>query len=88
MKTTLHNMSSLYDYEFNQKLTKYSDNGRVFNDKELIKYANYYKKKSGREFIYYKFLDKSKSMVQRFFLTNNRNSKLYKFAKSIYYKIK
>ena len=33
-------------------------------------------------------LDKSKSIVKRFFITNDRNSKFYKFAKSMYYKIK
>ena len=88
MKTTLHNMESLYDTEFNQKLTKYSDNGRVFTEEQLKKYYKFYTKKSGREFIYDKFLDKSKSIVKRFFITNDRSSKFYKFAKSMYYKIK
>lgn len=88
MKTTLHNMESLYDSEFNQKLTKYSDNGRVFTEEQLKKYYKFYTKKSGREFIYDKFLDKSKSIVKRFFITNDRSSKFYKFAKSMYYKIK
>ena len=88
MKTTLHNMESLYDTEFNQKLTKYSDNGRVFTEEQLKKYYKFYTKKSGREFIYDKFLDKSKNIVKRFFITNDRSSKFYRFAKSMYYKIK
>ena len=37
-------MESLYDTEFNQKLTKYSDNGRVFTEEQLKKYYKFYTK--------------------------------------------
>lgn len=88
MKTTLHNMSSLYEGNFNQKLTKFSDNGRVFDEENLFKYMKFYNQKSGREYIYNMFLDKSKSVFQRLLSAQDKESKFYRTIKSFYYRLK
>lgn len=86
MKTTFFGISSLYDHEFNQLLTKYADNGKAKSEEEVDKYIQIYRKRVGRDFIYHSFLDKSASILNRFLV--NRNSKARRALKYIYYKIK
>ena len=59
MKTTLHDMQSLYEGDFNLYLSKYADNGRAETISELEEYFKLYKQRFGREYIYDTFLDKS-----------------------------
>ena len=87
MKTTLHGMRELYDGDFIQYLSKYADNGRAETIPELKQYFKVYKQRSGREYIYQTFLDKSKSIFNRF-ISNDRGSLLYRKAKQIYYYLK
>jgi len=81
-------MSSLYEGNFNQKLTKFSDNGRVFDEENLFKYMKFYNQKSGREYIYNMFLDKSKSVFQRLLSGQDKESKFFRTIKSFYYRLK
>ena len=87
MKTTLHGLNSLYDYDVSTIISKYADNGLVETEEELRAYLREYKRRAGREFIYDSFLDKSKSIFRRL-VSSNRGSKIYRSAKSIYYKLK
>jgi len=86
MRTTFFGLNSLYDYEFNQLLTKYADNGKAKTEEEVSKYIDEYKKRVGRQFIFDSLLDKSASLLNRFL--SNRESRARRLIKSIYYKIK
>lgn len=86
MKTYLIDTRSLYESNFNYIVTKYSDNGRAKTEEEVSKYIKEYKKRIGRAFIYESFLDKSASIVNRFFI--DRGSNVRRKLKQIYYKIK
>ena len=83
MKTTLHNMDSMYEGYFNYIISKWSDNGGVNTEEEYEIYKNHYKEKIGQSFLYYNFLDQSKNMFLRF-ITKNKNSKIYKLSRKIY----
>ena len=87
MKTTLHNMESLYEADFNQYLAKYADNGRAETLSELEEYFKIYKQRSGREYIYDAFLDKSSSIFHRF-ISIDRQSIFYRKTKQFYYYLK
>ena len=87
MKTTLHNMESLYEADFNQYLAKYADNGRAETLSELEEYFKIYRQRAGKEYIYQSFLDKSKNIFNRF-ISNDRGSLLYRKAKKLYYFLK
>ncbi len=86
MKTTLHNMNSLYSYDFNFLVTKYGDNGNAKTEKEVNEYLKEYKRRAGRQYIYDSFYDFSASIVNR--VLADRGSKLRRFMKSVYYKVK
>ena len=86
MKTTLHNMNSLYECDFNFLLTKYGDNGLAKTEAEVKKYLQEYKKRSGRQYIYDSFLASSANILNR--VLTNKSSPLRRMIKSIYYKIK
>ena len=86
MKTTLHNMNSLYECDFNFLLTKYGDNGLAKTESEVKKYLQEYKKRSGRQYIYDSFLASSANILNR--VLTNRSSPLRRLIKSVYYKIK
>ena len=86
MRTTFFGVNSLYDYDFNQLITKYADNGGAKTEKEVFAYINEYKKRVGRQFIFETFLDKSAQILNRFL--TNRNSRSRRLLKSLYYKIK
>jgi hypothetical protein len=52
MKTTLHKLGSLYDYNFNFAVTKYGDNGRVSTHRELNAYLNEYRQRARADWYY------------------------------------
>ena len=87
MKTTFHNMESLYEEDFVLFLTKYSDNGRAETETELNEYFKVYKERAGREFLYETFLDKSKNIFNRL-VSTDRSSFIYRQAKKIFYFLK
>ena len=87
MKTTLHEMRDLYEGDFSLYLSKYADNGRAETISELEEYFKVYKQRSGREYVYQAFLDKSKSIFNRF-ISDDRESLLYRKAKQVYYFLK
>ena len=78
----------VYDKKTNiQYLSKYADNGRAETIPELEEYFKLYKQRSGREYIYQTFLDKSKNIFNRF-ISNDRGSLLYRKVKQTYYYLK
>ncbi len=87
MKTTLHDMRSLYEGDFNLYLSKYADNGRAETISELEEYFNLYKQRFGREYIFQTFLDKSSYIFNRYISTNRKSfihrqaNKIYRFLK-------
>jgi len=86
MKTTLFNMKSLYDCDFNALLTKYSDNGKAKTEQQVRDYLTEYRKRSGREYLYELFLEKSADILNSFL--TNKGSKLRRTLKSLYYRLK
>ena len=86
MKTTLHNMRSLYESQFAFSLTKYADNGRAETEEEVRQYLAEYRRRAGRQYIYETFLDYSKSLVNR--VLTNKGSKIRRKVRSIYYRIR
>ena len=87
MKTTLHNMQSLYEGDFSYYVTKYADNGRAESIEELETYFKIYNKRIGSERFYELFLDNSKNFIKRLIPTDP-SSMIYKTSKKIYYKLK
>ncbi len=55
MKTTMHNVDSLYDHGFNYAVTKWGDNGRAFSHGELEEYMKVYKQRAGRDWLFTRF---------------------------------
>ena len=86
MKTTLNNMNSLYECDFNFLLTKYGDNGLAKTENEVKEYLQEYKRRSGRQYIYDSFYGSSANILNR--VLTNKGSPLRRVLKSIYYKIK
>lgn len=90
MKTTLHNLSSLYDpsINFNNIVCKYGDNGLAYSKEQLINYEKEYAKRMGMEHFYDLFANQSKNYFKYFF-KNYKDSKFYtKFRKYYYYYLK
>ena len=82
MKTTLHNMRSLYEVDFNFYLAKYADNGRAETFDELEQYFKIYRKRIGFERIYESVMDNSANIAKRI-LPANRNNKLFMTSKKM-----
>jgi hypothetical protein len=83
MKTTLHNVSSLYEGvgNFNFNVAKYADNGLAESEDDVRAYLAEYRRRAGKEFFYDLFLDKSKFLFSRFI---SRDSGMFRLAHTIY----
>lgn len=86
MKTTLHNMHSLYECDFNFLLTKYADNGLAKSENEVKNYLQEYKRRAGRQYIYDSFYGASANILNR--VLTNKGSPIRRLLKSIYYRVK
>ena len=82
MKTTLHNIGSLYDPPINFAITKFGDNGRAMTEQELAKYFKAYYRKCGVEFIRQLMEEKSGLLFRRYV---SKQNPLDLFAKRVYY---
>jgi hypothetical protein len=87
MKTTLHNMRSLYEGDFSLYVAKYGDNGRVESCKDLEKYFLEYNRRIGMERFYEIFISNMSDLAVRF-LPQNKDSFLFSSTKKIYYFVK
>ena len=87
MRTTLHNMESLYENDFGSYVAKYADNGRAETISELELYFKEYNKRVGMERFYEAFIDNI-GYLGRKLLSQNRGSILFSSAKKIYHSIK
>ena len=76
----------LYDCDFNALLTKYSDNGKAKTEQQVRDYLTEYRKRSGREYLFELFLEKSADILNSFL--TNKGSKLRRTLKSLYYRLK
>lgn len=83
MRTTLHNVSSLYEGvgNFNFNVAKYADNGLAESEEDVRAYLAEYRRRAGKEFFYDLFLDKSKFLFSRFI---SRDSGMFRLAHTIY----
>jgi hypothetical protein len=83
MKTTLHNLTSLYEGvgNFNFNVAKYGDNGLAESEQAIRAYVREYRRRCGRDFLFDLFLDKSKILFSRFV---SRDSRTYKSARTVY----
>ncbi len=85
MKTTLHNMQSLYDHGLNQIITKYADNGGAETETQLKDYFRHYHEKSGRAWIRENFVTSTSLSIRRLV---GKNDSLFRFGRRLYYKMK
>lgn len=87
MKTTLHNMRSLYDGDFNFNVAKYGDNGMVESEEDVRRYLAIYRQRAGREFLYDTFMAKASDIAVRL-LSTDRGSTTFRVAKKLFYSMK
>jgi hypothetical protein len=57
MKTTLHQMGSLYEGDFNFAVTKFGDNGHVKTHREVDAYLKEYKRRAGADWYYHRLYE-------------------------------
>lgn len=89
MKTTSHNMESLYENDFNFYVTKYGDNGGAQSIEQLEKYFKEYHKRIGMERFYEMFSSHNiAALAKRFLFQNDINSIFYQLSKKLYRHIK
>ena len=84
MKTTFHNINSLYDIPFSPIVGKWADNGYVYDNEEYKKYLKYYRENSNGDWLREYFETISKNFVRKFIKKDNY---LHKGLKEIYNKI-
>jgi hypothetical protein len=81
MKTTLHNMKTLYDGEFNFAVTKYGDNGRAQSYSEVKEYIRKYRHRAGVDWYDKEKLEHAIRVAASYIPSN---SALYKLGRLIY----
>lgn len=86
MKTTLHNMASLYEGDFNFYVTKYGDNGRAQSTAELERYFQAYRRRIGKAYLYELLTNKLETFGKRC-LARTRGSSFYATVKRTYYTV-
>ena len=84
MKTTLHNMKSLYEGDFNFYVAKYDDNGRAESLEELEKYFQEYNKRIGIERFFDQFSNLAGTLAKRM-SPEFRDSNLFQVGKKVFY---
>ena len=72
-KTTLHNIESLYNPNFNLYLTKIADNGKAYSHKEIEVYYNEYKSRSYLDY-YIEYLQSESLKYLRKIIYRNNHS--------------
>ncbi|ETW99326.1 MAG: hypothetical protein ETSY1_15405, partial [Candidatus Entotheonella factor] len=86
MKTTLHNLASLYEGDFNFYVTKYGDNGRAQSTAELERYFRAYRRRMGKAYLYELFTNGLETFGKKC-LARTRGSAVYATAKKAYYTV-
>jgi hypothetical protein len=81
MKTTLHNVQSLYDPNFTYLVTKFGDNGCAETKSELEAYLAEYKRRAGADWVLHHFARDGQTLFRRYV---SNESKLYNLASDIY----
>jgi hypothetical protein len=86
MKTTLHNINSLYDGDFNFAVTKFGDNGRAKTHKEVNAYLKTYKRRARVDWYYARPEENVRSRVVAWFDQHSipHQSPMYRLARSVY----
>ncbi len=84
MKTTLHNVESLYNPNFNFIVAKYGDNGGAETKAEVRAYLEQYRKRSGTvDWVMHQFGREGHTLFRRYV---QRDSKFYAMARDVYSK--
>ena len=93
MKTTLHNMHSLYerigrarDGSFNFAVTKFADNGGASTYREVDAYLREYKRRAGADWYYHRFYEDGLLRYVGEATTKyvSRDSPIYRLARGVY----
>ena len=81
-KTTLHNLDSLYDPNFNFVVTKYGDNGGAETREEVESYLKTYRQRAGiTNWMLHHMAREGHTLFRRYV---RRDSKIYSVARDIY----
>ena len=81
-KTTLHNLDSLYDPNFNFVVTKYGDNGGAQTREEVDAYMKTYRQRAGiTNWMLHHMAREGHTLFRRYV---RRDSKIYSVARDIY----
>ena len=73
MKTTLHNMHSLYEGDFNFHVAKWGDNVGAESAEQVHAYLLEYRRRAGREALYERFVDPAIDFAERFLPQSDRS---------------
>jgi hypothetical protein len=85
MKTTLHNVGSLYDGDFNFAVAKFGDNGRAKTHKEVNAYLREYKRRAGVDWYYQRPHGQLLKQVASTVVAHvPRQSRMYRLAQRVY----
>ncbi len=85
MKTTFHNVSSLYAPNFNYVVAKYADNGRAQSKSQVESYLRAYAARAPGEWLMQSILEKGAQTFRTYVRTDNR---FYALGRSIYRSIR
>jgi hypothetical protein len=81
-KTTLHNIDSLYDPNFNFVVTKYGDNGGAETQQDIDSYLRVYRERAGiTNWMLHHMAREGHTLFRRYV---RRDSKIYSVARDIY----
>lgn len=81
MKTTLHDVESLYSPNFNFAVAKYGDNGGAETEEEVEEYLGEYKRRAGLAWTQHIFSQEAPKVFRRFVKSD---SGVYSIARDVY----
>jgi hypothetical protein len=81
MKTTLHNVQSLYDPNFTYLVAKYADNGCAETKSELKAYLAEYRRRAGADWLLHHLVREGQTLFRRYV---RKDSKFYTLGSDIY----
>jgi hypothetical protein len=85
MQTTLHNIGSLYDGDFNAAVTKFGDNGRVKSHREVDAYLREYRRRAGMDWYYHRLYESLLHRVGRAAIAYlPADSRMYRLGYDVY----
>lgn len=85
MKTTLHNIGSLYEPNFNFAVAKFADNGLANSHREIDAYLREYRRRAGADWYYHRVYEQLLARASKLVTASiSRDSTTYRLAQRLY----